>query len=200
MTTHGCQKFLHWPFGLCFRQTKQKRVSRPRKSCALHLETFMPSQISHSVRALLCLAILSTASAQAETKTSSFQVGMDVTASCALSASTLTFNAMPTGTTAGTDSQAAVTVTCSASTPYTISLDNGQNFSGGRRMSNSGSYVNYDLYKDSSRTATWSSTSGINGTGNGSAQSHTIFGRVPAGQSVPNTGSYADTIVATISY
>ncbi|MGA0882866.1 MAG: hypothetical protein ACO3QP_08665, partial [Burkholderiaceae bacterium] len=63
----------------------------------------MQSHTSHGIRGLLCLAILTTATAQAETKTSSFQVGMDVTASCALSASSLTFNAMPTGTTAGTD-------------------------------------------------------------------------------------------------
>ena len=160
----------------------------------------MPSMPIRPLRALLALALLTATSAQAETKTSSFQVGMDVTASCSLSASNLSFSSMPTGTTAGSDAQATVTVTCSASTPYTISLDNGQYFSGGRRMNNSGAFINYDLYKDSSRTASWNSSSGINGTGNGTSQSHTIFGRVPAGQAVPNTGSYADTIIATISY
>jgi spore coat protein U-like protein len=160
----------------------------------------MPSQISHSVRALLCLAILSTTSAQAETKTSSFQVGMDVTASCALSASTLTFNAMPTGTTAGTDAAADISVSCSQGTAYQISLSQGSNFSGGRRMANGSSYINYELYSDPARSTVWSTSQVISFTGNGSAQSHTIFGRVPAGQSVPNTGSYADTIVATISY
>jgi spore coat protein U-like protein len=150
--------------------------------------------------AAVCLASVGMNPVWADTKTSSFQVGMSVSASCSLSASNLSFSNMPTGTTVGSDAQAALTVNCSSSTPYTVSLDNGQNFSGGRRMSNSGSFINYELYKDSSRTAAWSSASGVNGTGNGAGQTVTVFGRVPAGQSVPNTGAYADTIVATISY
>jgi len=158
-----------------------------------------PLSLSRLSMAVLA-TLLTLEPAAAETKTSSFQVGMNVSASCSLSASNLSFNTMPTGTTAGSDAQAEVYVTCSASTPYTLSLDNGLNYSGGRRLSSSGSFVNYELYKDSSRTAAWSSASGINGTGNGSSQSHTIFGRIPGGQSVPTTGSYADTIVATISY
>ena len=36
--------------------------------------------------------------------------------------------------------------------------------------------------------------------GSGTTQIHTVYGRIPAGQAVPNMGSYADTIVATVSY
>jgi len=138
--------------------------------------------------------------AAAETKTSSFQVGMNVSASCSLSASNLSFNTMPTGTTAGSDAATDISVSCSQGTPYQIGLSQGSHFSGGRRMSSGSSFVNYELYSDPSRTNVWSTTQVVSFTGNGSSQSHTIFGRIPGGQSVPTTGSYADTIVATISY
>ena len=160
----------------------------------------MPSMPIRSLRALLALALLTATSAQAETKTSSFQVGMDVTASCSLSASNLSFSSMPTGTTAGSDAAADILVSCSQGTAYQISLSQGSNFSGGRRMINGGSFINYELYSDPSRTNIWSTSQVLSFTGNGASQSHTIFGRVPAGQAVPNTGSYADTIIATISY
>ncbi|NBT34944.1 MAG: hypothetical protein EBT03_05300, partial [Betaproteobacteria bacterium] len=29
---------------------------------------------------------------------------------------------------------------------------------------------------------------------------HTVYGRIPSGQSVPNMGRYTDTVVATVSY
>jgi spore coat protein U-like protein len=38
------------------------------------------------------------------------------------------------------------------------------------------------------------------GTGNGGDQSFVVYGRIPSGQAVPYTGSYSDTIVATITY
>ncbi|MEY2776943.1 MAG: hypothetical protein RLY30_1041 [Pseudomonadota bacterium] len=148
----------------------------------------------------LGIALLPLAHAQAETKTSSFQVGMAVTASCAINATNLSFSSMPTGTTSTSDASTDISVSCSQGTPYQIGLSQGNNFSGGRRLASGGSFVNYELYSDPSRSNAWTSTQVVSFTGNGSAQSHTIFGRIPAGQSVPTTGSYADTIVATISY
>ncbi|NBV88470.1 MAG: SCPU domain-containing protein [Betaproteobacteria bacterium] len=150
--------------------------------------------------AAVCLASVGMNPVWADTKTSSFQVGMSVSASCSLSASNLSFSNMPTGTTAGSDAATDITVTCSQGTPYQVSLSQGQNFSGMRRMLNGTSFINYELYSDPGRTNVWSTSQVVSFTGNGASQSHTVFGRVPAGQSVPNTGAYADTIVATISY
>jgi spore coat protein U-like protein len=137
---------------------------------------------------------------QAETASSSFQVGVDVRATCSISAADMTFDGITTGTTSRNDAETNLSVNCSSGAPYEVALSNGDNFSGGRRLGSNGSFINYSLFKDNSRSAEWSIASPVLGTGNGANQIIPVFGRIPAGQSVPNMGSYADTIVATVSY
>ena len=43
------------------------------------------------------------------------------------------------------------------------------------------------------------STDTVAGTGNGSGQSYTVYGRIPA-QTTPAPGNYADTITVTVTY
>jgi spore coat protein U-like protein len=137
---------------------------------------------------------------QAASNSANFDVGIQVNATCGISASNMTFSSITTGTTSNTDATSALTVNCSNGTPYTISLGNGNNYSAGRRMASGASFINYYLYSDSSRSTQWNTTATKSGTGSGNDQSLTIYGRVPSGQSVTNTGAYADTIVATITY
>lgn len=61
--------------------------------------------------------------------------------------------------------------------------------------------ITYGLYTDAARTIPWGSAAGqtISGTGNGSARSLTVYGRVPA-QTTPMTGLYSDTVVVTVNY
>jgi spore coat protein U-like protein len=148
----------------------------------------------------LTLVAASISTAQADTATSSFQVGMEVSATCSITAADMTFSGITTGTTSQNDADSSLTVNCSNGAPYSVSLSNGENFSGGRRLGGAGSFINYALFKDSSRTAEWSLASPISGIGSGTTQVHTVCGRIPSGQSVPNMGNYADTIVATVSY
>lgn len=61
-----------------------------------------------------------------------------------------------------------------------------------------GATLAYALYQDSAHTINWGNTVST-GTGNGSAQTLTVYGEVPAGQSV-TPGAYTDTITATITY
>lgn len=138
--------------------------------------------------------------AQASTATSNFDVSIQVMATCSISASNMTFSSITTGTTSNTDATSSLTVNCSSGTPYTISLDNGTNYSAGRRLASGASYINYYLYSDSSRSTQWNVSSTKAGTGSGSDQSLTVYGRVPSGQSVLNTGAYADTVIATVTY
>ena len=137
---------------------------------------------------------------QAASNSTNFDVSIQVNATCAISASNMTFSSITTGTTSNNDATSTLTVNCSNGTPYTISLGNGNNYSAGRRMASGASYINYYLYSDSSRSTQWNTTATRSGTGTGSDQSLTVYGRVPSGQSVTNTGAYADTIVATITY
>ena len=62
--------------------------------------------------------------------------------------------------------------------------------------------LNYALFQDSSRTTNWGNTVGIDtkgGSGNGAAQTFTVYGRLGPAQYVED-GGYADTITATVSY
>jgi spore coat protein U-like protein len=90
-------------------------------------------------------------------------------------------------------------------TPYNIGLDAGTG-SGAtvavRKMSNGGNTVNYSLYSDSGRSTVWGNTVGtdtVAATGNGTSQSYTVYGRVPA-QTTPAAATYTDTITVTVTY
>jgi spore coat protein U-like protein len=138
------------------------------------------------------------------TSTASFTVTATVLASCTVSATNLSFGT--TGTlTSNIDSTSSISVTCSNGSPYQVGLNAG-NGSGAtvtnRKMTLSSTTVNYALYSNSSRTTNWGNTAGtdtVGGTGTGSAQSLTVYGRVPS-QSTPAPGTYTDTIVVTVTY
>jgi spore coat protein U-like protein len=95
--------------------------------------------------------------------------------------------------------------------PYSIGMGQGNNYSGGsNRMASAGNYLPYTLYVDAAYTHPWttgatnSSCTTVNdcylGTGNGSAQSVNIYGQVPTTASAPTPGTYADTVLMTITY
>lgn len=106
--------------------------------------------------------------------------------------------------TSNIDKATTIGLTCTNQTAWNIGLDNGGNANGSvRRMrqGTSGNYVSYELYRDSARSLRWGNTIGtdtLTGTGNGAAQTTTVYGRV-APQS-PAAGSYQDTITVTITY
>lgn len=157
------------------------------------------TQFFRRIAIVSTLALAST-TALAASGTASFDVGIQVLSSCSISASNMTFSSISTGTTSNSDATSSLTVNCSNGTPYTIALGNGNNYSGGRRMTNGTTNINYYLYADSSRSTQWNTTSLQSATGNGSDQNFTVYGRVPSGQSVPYAGAYSDTVIATITY
>lgn len=155
--------------------------------------------------ALLAAPLLDAPSqpAAAATASTTFQVTATVQATCLISANPLAFGTY-TGTQA--DATSTLSVTCTNTTPYNVGLDAGTATGATvttRRMTGpSSATLNYSLSSDSARTVTWGNTVGTNtvtGTGNGNAQSLTVYGRVAAGQFVA-PGAYADTITATITF
>ena len=154
--------------------------------------------------------------AQGATATSNLTVQITITASCTINAATLNFGASIPGTTlvaSNVDASTTVSVTCTNGSPYSIGMDNGANFSGSRRMrlGATANYLGYGLYTDAGYANAWTTTTqaascsgGANscflGTGNGSAQSVTIYGRVPSTGTAPPTGTYTDTVTMTITY
>lgn len=135
------------------------------------------------------------------------QVPFTVTANnaitCTATASDLNFGTVTT-LASNLDVNGSASVTCSNGAAYRVLLNNGLSGTGptNRKMTLGGNEVTYGLYRNAARTLAWGSTSGVNsvsGTGTGSAQSLTIYGRVPT-QTQPPPGTYSDTIVMTVEY
>lgn len=148
------------------------------------------------------VATNSTSSGTITPGTLTFTVATTV-ATCSISATSLNFG---TYTGAVLDATSTLTITCSNTTPYNVGLGVGTGTTStvtNRKMSGPASAIlNYALFRNSARTQNWGLTVGtdtVAGTGSGSAQAITVYGRVAAGQSVV-PGAYTDTIVATVVY
>ena len=156
--------------------------------------------------ALVCTAFAA-APAQATTTGTTLDVSATVTANCSVSSTALGFGNVDVTSGSNADGTGAISVTCTNGTAWAASADAG----GGtgatlatRQMTDGTNLLNYALYTDSGRTTVWGdgvggTTATISGTGSGTAQSSTIYGRIPSGQTVP-AGAYADTVNVTVTY
>jgi spore coat protein U-like protein len=154
--------------------------------------------------ATACLLAVASASF-ASTATSTFVAQVTVVASCTIdSAATLNFGAQGV-LIANVDQTSTVAVLCTDSTPYNIGLDAGTGAGATvavRKMTSGGASVNYSLYSDIGRAILWGNTVAadtVAASGNGAAQSYTIYGRVPV-QVTPAPGTYTDTVTVTVTY
>ncbi|WP_400767129.1 spore coat protein U domain-containing protein [Methylosinus sporium] len=134
----------------------------------------------------------------------SFSASATVQANCSVAANNLNFgNITSFGT--NIDAQTTMSLTCSNGLPYTVGLSGGSSGATDptqRKMHAGSDTITYGLYSNSARSAPWGDLIGTNtvaGTGNASAQSLTIFGRVYSGQTSP-VGSYSDVIAVTVTY
>jgi spore coat protein U-like protein len=149
--------------------------------------------------------------ANAGTVTANLSVTATVSASCAISTTPLAFGAYdPVGANAATplDATGGVVVTCTNGASTTVTLGQGSNANTGssdavplRRMVSGGNFLAYSLFQNAGHTTTWGNTAGtgVGHTGTGTATTVSVYGRVAAGQNVAS-GSYADTVVATVTF
>ncbi|MBB3227920.1 spore coat protein U-like protein [Luteibacter sp. Sphag1AF] len=161
------------------------------------------------IAALGTIGTLAAVTAAQAATTTTFNVRITISAACDISTTAPTdvnFGTQPS-TATNVDNQGALNVNCTPSSPYTITLDNGQNGTdaNSRKMSNGTALVPYQLYRNATRTAAdvWGSTTGTggnvySGTGSGTTQSVPVYGRVPS-TNFP-AGSYADVITAIVTY
>lgn len=143
--------------------------------------------------------------ADAQTSTSNLGVSMNIAAGCTVASGTIAFGTW-TGTPGTVDQTGSFAVTCTNTTPYNIGFDAGLNGSSvaARRMKRGANadFINYTLFRDPTRTNNWGNTVGTDtlpGTGNGNAQTISVYGRVPA-QTLGAPGTYTDTITVTVTY
>ena len=155
----------------------------------------------------------STAQAQVTQSTGELEVRLQVNASCDISGSTsgglgtavldfgtatLLQSAIDADTgSSGTD---ALEVLCNPGVNYTLTFDAGQNATqiADRAMKREGGteLVNYQLYQDAARANVLNT---ISGTGTGTSQVVTVYGRVPA-QTAPPPGNYRDVVIITVAF
>jgi spore coat protein U-like protein len=143
------------------------------------------------------------------TPTQRILVPLTVTAlvqkNCTINATDLMFpprgvlNAATTGT-------STITVKCTNNNAFSVALNGGAvaNNVLARKMKHStaADTVGYQLYQDGNYATIWGDASGGSprtGTGTGSNQTFTVYGRVPA-QATPRPGDYKDVVTATITF
>ncbi len=141
----------------------------------------------------------------AATATGTFQSQIQIVAECNVTA-TNTLNFASSGLLdSNVDTTAVFTVQCTDTTTYSVGLDDGTTTGGSittRLMTDGSATVSYQMFSDSGRTTNWGETVGsdtVAGTGNGSTQNYTIYGRVPV-QTTPAPATYTDTVTITVTY
>lgn len=132
-----------------------------------------------------------------------FSVLASVGPDCTVSSTPLVF---PTSTgliSAAISGMTSLSVTCTTTTAYTVGLGNGLTGTGpaARKMTKGADSITYGLYRDAAFAQPWSAVAGgmASGTGSGTAQSYTVYGRVAASQTPP-PGAYGDTVAITVTY
>jgi spore coat protein U-like protein len=142
--------------------------------------------------------------ARAAQATNTLTVTANVIASCQIAPAALSFGNYDTTVNDGTGT---ITVTCNQGASYWIGLGPGSNASGAqRRMQLAGSFLNYDLYRDSGRTQGWDNADPgpgvytLTAASTGAQPGITVYGRIPAGQVVPQGNNYTDTVTMTVNF
>jgi spore coat protein U-like protein len=145
-------------------------------------------------------------SAFAGTATATMAVTAQVLTNCSVTANPLAF-----GQYSGTalNVSTTISVSCTNTTTYNVGLSAGSGNGASvtnRLMTNTATgstqTLGYSLLATSFTGTNWGNTSATNwqpGTGNGSAQSMTVYGVVAAAQ-YPTPGNYADSITVTVNY
>ena len=122
-------------------------------------------------------------------------------AACTISTTSVAFGAYSPFNPVNLDGTGILTVGCTPPTSTTASLSTGFGTYAARLLSSGASQITYNLYTTAARTTVWGD--GTAGTGtvslSGRNQTYTVFGRIPAQQNV-SAGTYADTLVATITF
>jgi spore coat protein U-like protein len=138
---------------------------------------------------------------------------------CAVGATGVAFGVYDPLVATADDSTGTITVTCSYIAPgptadasYTVTLSPGASgVYSQRRMQAGTSQLGYNLFGDAARTQVWGNATGGTtiisgsmrlgpGVGNGTrTATHTVYGRVPAGQDAA-PGTYSDSILVTLTF
>lgn len=164
----------------------------------------MPHCLARAI--LITIASVAAVSARAESASTSLTARIELENACTVAARDLDFG-IRSSLSQPVDAATTVEVACTNIGAFSLQFDRGTWPSAraeSRKLSNGIDTVNYSLYADPGRTAVLGDatdgTTELTGTGSGSAQTFTVFGRVFAGQGAKSIGVYTDTVTATLGY
>lgn len=159
-------------------------------------------------------AAFSSNTAFALTATTTMPVSATITGACTVSATTLAFGNIVTIIGVDTDQTATISVDCTTGLAYNIAVDDGANQGAGTHNRNMISpatvKLQYQVYTDAARTTVvdsvgaantgFTAATGTYGTGFGSAQVVTVYGRVLQQVTSPAADTFTDTLGVTVTY
>ena len=134
------------------------------------------------------------------------------TAVCSVSSTGTAFGVFDTLSGSDKDVIGTISVTCTGNigdaVNYVIALSPGGDSFASRTMQAGGPQLTYNLYSDGAHTSVWGDGTGGTSTvsdsyslpASSSTRQYTVYGRIPGAQSGAAAGSYADTLVITLTY
>jgi spore coat protein U-like protein len=154
---------------------------------------------------VLLSALFSAGSAAGQTASTTMVVSATVVKVCIVATTPIAFGSYTPSSASPVTATATISVTCTNGTSYELGLDAGTGSGAStatRKLTITGDTLNYQLFRDSSYSLTWGNSTGadvLTASGVGSLVTHTIYGRIAAGQ-YRTPGAYTDTVTITVSY
>ena len=166
----------------------------------------MFNSISRNIRLLaLTGAAIAAGAAQPAFAADTAELGIsaEVTGSCNVTTLPVDFGTVDTTSVLADDATGSISVICTAGTVWAAAADAGNGTGASvtdRKMADGANLLNYALYTDATRLVNFGGANTITGVGLGVADAHSVYGRIPAGQTETPEGSYADSVTISLTY
>ena len=141
----------------------------------------------------------------AGTASAAMAVSVEITANCTVAAEPLAFGAVTAAEAQSLGATSAIEVSCGADVPFTVALDDGQNFGAGTRRAldpATGAYLSYEIFSDAARTQRWGALGAetvVDTTSADGTVRLTAYGAI-ASETQPAAGRYGDLVTVTTNF
>ena len=132
-------------------------------------------------------------------------VSVEITANCTVAAEPLAFGAVTAAEAPALGATSTIEVSCGAAVPFTVGLDDGQNFGAGTRRAldpATGAYLSYEIFSDAARTQRWGALGAETVVDTPAADGTvrlTAYGAI-ASETQLAAGSYGDLVTVTTNF
>ncbi|WP_160603337.1 Csu type fimbrial protein [Pontixanthobacter aquaemixtae] len=142
--------------------------------------------------------------ALAESRSATMPVSAVIQNNCIVAATPMAFTGKTVNSPTAVDGSAQINVTCTAPTAFSVEMDRGSNAAGEQRrmVSADGSYLDYTIYSDASRSKEWGTSSAAvaDEMQAATSKSYTAYGRINTVDLATPSGVYQDTITVTVNF